>query len=194
MDLATYGAIVSTAAILLSGLGLWLHWRRHAQEHADRQPEISLESEYRSDLPPGWRAIKLTVRNLDRYSLKVESITVLWPRSARLALLDDCFVPGDNHPWDTKMVDPGPGKPALMLGMKLPAAGTAAKMSAGAYRHGDTHSVSLVVSSRPRSAHSLKVLIRQSSSSTSFKVRNRIMTARITALDEPNSTKQAMEN
>lgn len=195
MELATYGAIISSIALALSGLSLWLHWHRHRQEQSNRQPEVTIESmDAPRDIPGRWRAIRLTVRNMDRYTLTVESIRIMWPLNARMARLDDAYQALDGVPWQTKPVAPSTTFRILPLNMRLPAAGTNSSVSGARYVHGDTHSVSLLVSSRPDSAHSLKVLIRQSSASTSFRVRNRIMTARMTALDEANSTKQAAEN
>lgn len=192
MDIATYGAIVSTIAIFTSGLSLWLHWRKHSQEQADRQPEIFLEEEKREGPVDGWRPLTLTVRNLDRYALNVESITVLWPLAARLAWAAECYKPTDELEVP-EAIQPERPRRTVYLDLRLPAGGTQSRVSAARYIHGDTHSVSLVVSSRPASAHSLKVFIRQSSSSTSFKVRNRIINVRMTPLPEPNRTKQIVE-
>lgn len=182
MSLAAYGAIVSSVAIVLSGVSLWLHWSRHSQEQADRQPEIDISAGVYPELP-GWRTLTLNARNLDRYSVVIESIAVLWPVSARLALFDDCHRTPDDVPWQVEIVPPPKISRTLSIGMRLPAAGTTARMSGGAYHHGDSHFVSLVVLSRNASSHSLKVHLRLRSSSTSFKVKNRVLTVRLPAMD-----------
>jgi len=93
MDIASYGAVVATAALILSGLSLWLHYRQHRRADADRQPELDITHlDSFVEHPSDWHMLRLEVRNLDRYSIKVRSVRVVRPKSARLAKYWDVMV------------------------------------------------------------------------------------------------------
>lgn len=155
MDLATYGAIISTAAFGLAVWSLLLHRARWKQDQADRQPELVWSTDPIKDLPD-WRRLRVTLRNRSDTRIKADRIRIVWPPAARMELFHSLKTEEDTAtPWAPgKRLPPEDPKRVIDLTLEVAHAGKPAEFRHGGWQEmgtGDTHWVDLVVSS-PRNA------------------------------------------
>lgn len=169
MNLAAYGAVISTIALMLSLLGLWLHWLRWRVDVRNKRPLVTIKRSVRYPRLGRWTPYEIMVRSRDNQGWHAKCLRVAWPPSAKV-------MPAGAAKNTSYSVNASPhyvlehenGKRRMDLNLRVAEAGRDAPyMGLIRLGDGDTHSVTLFVSASPSIwSRVLSILRRRSSTSS----------------------------